>query len=346
MPRSTITPYGTQTANHGAKSQHLSWLGGAPPSSVPHLDRTVCTHGRAIPIAYRRRALVEAGHGGPYAAVLRSKSRGGKGCKWRKYGESTGGLVGIRHSEGLVVAHAPLAAPEEPDGCAVEAEGLAELALEVARVRLVEQRLVVHEQHDRGRLGPHLGAEVDAALLASLDEGRSVPPHRLLNHLVHQTGLHPSPVLCDGVVDVVEDLGYALAGEGRGEDEGRPFELGQGGADLLLVHVDGVAVLLGYRVPLVHHDHARAALCSDPVGEFLILVCDAVEGVNDEKHHVGSTNGLERPVDREVLGAKRDVRSTAHACGVYKAVHVALAHDDRVNRVAGCARDRGYDGAV
>ena len=100
------------------------------------------------------------------------------------------------------------------------------------------------------------------------------------------------------------------------------------------------------QLPLVEDDQHRAAGGVDALGEALVLVGDALGGVDDEQGDVGLVDRGQGPHDREVLGAVVDLAAAAHAGGVDEADRPVVGVHDRVDRVARGAGHVVHHGAV
>ena len=99
-----------------------------------------------------------------------------------------------------------------------------------------------------------------------------------------------------------------------------------------------LAVAGGDQVPLVQHDHRRAARGPDPLGQPLVLVGGADGGVDDQQRDVGPLQGVEGAQHRVVLGPY-SVRDGRRMPGrVDEAERPVGRLDHRVDGVPGGAR--------
>jgi hypothetical protein len=78
----------------------------------------------------------------------------------------------------------------------------------------------------------------------------------------------------------------------------------------------GLALVVVDRVPLVDGHHHRAAAFQDVAGDVGVLLADALGGVDQQQHHVGVGNGLQRLDHRELLDRLEHLALAAQAGGV------------------------------
>ena len=136
---------------------------------------------------------------------------------------------------------------------------------------------------------------------------------------------------------------HALAGEGADLQHGG---VGQEGEPVGHVDGGGGPPLGVEQLPLVEHDDDRAAGGVDALGQALVLMGDALGGVDDEQRGVGPVDGLEGPHQRVVLGALVDLRPCGASPPCRRSGWAPRRVDDGVDRVAGGARQVVDDGAV
>ena len=106
-----------------------------------------------------------------------------------------------------------------------------------------------------------------------------------------------------------------------------------------------MAVLLD-RIPLIDDDHAGAALFFDAAGQPLILLGDAIKGIDHQHADIGPLDRLETAGDAEVFGAVVDAAAAADAGGVQQLPGATLPFEGGVDGVAGGAADGTDDGPV
>ncbi len=93
-------------------------------------------------------------------------------------------------------------------------------------------------------------------------------------------------------------------------------------------------------------DDEGAAALDGKARDLLVLLGDALGGVDHEQAHVGLVDGAQPAHEAVVLDVLVDEVALAHAGRVDEAVALALALDHDVERVARCAGDVGDDRAV
>jgi len=106
-----------------------------------------------------------------------------------------------------------------------------------------------------------------------------------------------------------------------------------------------VAVFL-HGIPLVDHDNTGAPVFLNATGEPLILLCDAIEGINHQHTDITAFNRFEAAVDAKEFGAVIDTATAADACGIDETPGPVLAHKTGVDRVTGRPADWADDGPL
>ena len=152
-----------------------------------------------------------------------------------------------------------------------------------------------------------------------------------LHQQVELAGRDPPVVGVDRLLERWQELVHAEPGLGADLEDGRIGEEPESVSDIGGDLGPGLGV---EQLPLVEHDHDRTAGGIDALGQALILMGDAVGGIDDQHGRVGPIDRLQSPYERVVLGALVDTRLPAHPGGVDEAQRAVRRFDDRVDGVS------------
>ena len=142
-----------------------------------------------------------------------------------------------------------------------------------------------------------------------------------------------------------EDALHPLALEGGDKQHRRPFKEIELGAQMFFHGWKGVAVLLN-QVPFVYHHHAGAAVLLDAARQPLVLLGNALLGVNHQHTHITAFDRLKAAVDAKKFRAIANAAAAANPSGIKQFPGFALPFNRRVDGVSGGAPDRTNDRAI
>ena len=91
---------------------------------------------------------------------------------------------------------------------------------------------------------------------------------------------------------------------------------------------------LAQAIPLIDHNHQRAAAVEDKTEQRKILVGNPFTRIDNQHHHVGIFNGLQRFDDREFFDHVGNFTALTHARGVDEHVFTFVALHRNVDTVA------------
>ena len=104
-----------------------------------------------------------------------------------------------------------------------------------------------------------------------------------------------------------------------------------------------LALISIHRVPFVHRQHHGAAGVEDEAGDVRVLVGHALLGVDQQQHHVGRFDGLQRLDDRKLLDRLEHLALAAQAGGVDQLELLAIALKlDRDGIARGARQIKGH----
>jgi hypothetical protein len=225
----------------------------------------------------------------------------------------------------------------------LEAVVLTQLVDHEASIAEVDELGVVDGRQEPRRARADLAHVIDLPAPPLLG-GRRRLLHQVRDEAVERAGADTPRVLGVHPVDHREQAIEAVAGVRAGHHHRRVGQVRQG-----LVHplhrLRGAGVL-GALVPLADHQHHRLALLVGEGGHLGVLLRDALRGVEQQQRDVAAIEALERGDHRELLQAQRDGALTPDARGVDEQVLLAVAHHQRVHRVARGAGHVGHEVAV
>lgn len=175
---------------------------------------------------------------------------------------------------------------------------------------------------------------------------RRVDGNGIADELVEDARLDAHRLLLGHVAHEVRHARDALARQGRGIEHRRVLQEAELVAQFLGEAQRRLIVLVRVDIPLVDDDDDALARLVCIARDLLVLLRDALEGVDHHEHDVGAVDGAQRAHDTVTLDGLLDLAAAAHACRVDQRELHAVLREVRVDGVTRRARHVADDDAV
>ena len=226
---------------------------------------------------------------------------------------------------------------------AFEIELLAKAIFKVALVVIIDELREVAEERNGGRTIAGLVRILDAKALRPLDNGVATLAHLgkevvecARGHLAGVSGAHAVNDGPDLLERTSRERGYA---DDRSPGSKR-HSTSDGLHDLL------ASVVIGHKIPLIEQDDKGTSTFDGKAGNLLVLLGDALGGIDDKQTNLRLVDGAEAPNEAVVLDVFVNEVALAHASGVDEAITLVATLNDDVEGVACRAGDVAHDGTI